>query len=114
MEKRDYATRAHGHAQGYNGCRRKLIELRGLDYYPLSKTRKHYVREHIRDNEWGLRDHRRGYNFWLAAFWDDNYNSYRGTLLKPQALACGMITRRKVHFALLSADPDALAMATAC
>jgi len=108
------AEQKHKEVQRYGVCKRKLRELSGLDHYGLSKTRKHYIREHIRTNKRGLRDHRLN-AIWLSEiFWNTRGRAYGGALMKLQALARGMIARRKVHFALLSADPDALAMATAC
>ena len=101
-----FAERAHKHAQGYRDCKRKLSELHSLDYDVLSKTRKFYIREHISENKYSVRGHRSGYQSCITGFWE---HSHSGALLKFQALVRGMLTRRKIHFALLSADPDALA-----
>lgn len=104
-----FAEGAHKHAQGYRDCKRKLSELHSLDYDVLSKTRKFYIREHISKNKYSVQDHRIGHEWCIERFWEQCHS---GALLRFQALVRGMLTRRKIHFALLSADPDALARTT--
>lgn len=100
-------------AEEKQASKRKIDELDSIEIKLLSKTRRHYVREHRRmamkdiigtDAFFGQMNtdaFSRNNDVTMVTFFD--------SAVRIQALARGVLTRRKVHFALLSADPDALA-----